>query len=76
MIQEAIMKKRKQPQSIACPQNCDRLHNLSQVSYLLSVSEDTVRREINDGKLMAVFVRRRRMVAHSEIKAYLMRNAA
>jgi len=77
MIQETLKKpNRRRPQSMDCRADCPNLHNLPQVAILLSVSEDTVRREIRDGKLKAVYVRRRLMVAHSEIKAYLMRNAA
>jgi hypothetical protein len=75
MIQE-IMKKpnRKQPQSIVCPAECDRLHNLSQAAYLLSVSWYTVNAEIRDGKLNATKVRGRKFVTHAEIKDYLKRN--
>jgi predicted site-specific integrase-resolvase len=71
-----IMKKpnRKQPQSIACPADCERLHNLSQTAYLLSVSWYTVNAEIKDGRLHAIKVRGRRFVMHDEIRAYMKRN--
>jgi excisionase family DNA binding protein len=74
MIQEIKKTDRKQQQSITCPADCQRPHNLSQAAYLLGVSEDTVSREIKDGNLQSVQVRRRRMVTHAEIKEYLKRN--
>jgi excisionase family DNA binding protein len=72
-----IMKKptRKQPQSIACPADCTRLHNLPQAAYLLGVSVSTLRREIDDGKLQVSIVRRRRMLSHAVIREYLERNS-
>jgi hypothetical protein len=77
MTQDLTMLKkpnRKQPQAIGCPDDCSRLHNLSQTAYLLSVSWYTVNAEINEGKLKAIKVRGRRFVAHTEIKEYLKRN--
>jgi excisionase family DNA binding protein len=76
IVQEVLKKKstRKPLQSIVCPPGCQRPHNLVQTAYLLGVSEDTVSREIRDGNLQVVLVRRRRMVTHTEINEYLNRN--
>lgn len=58
-------------QQVACSEDCTRLHNLPQAAYLLGVSVSTLMREINDGKLQVVYVRRRRMISHAEIRSYL-----